>query len=417
MASVYIAGAYAQPMQELLNRCATSDRDSIKFQQNPALLQNRQEGEKLISSYLDMSSRASLRTGAISEVIIPVVVHVVHQSTNINATSRAEETNISEAQIQSQIDILNEDYGNRSGITTFYSGTHGVDTKIRFKLVNIVRIYSAVKEFDPISDAAKLAAIAPPRSTERFLNIWVCKLSGNYLGSAQFPVVTKITQGTLGLEQPSAEDSPDTDGVMIDYRYFGRNARPITSALYNLGRTTTHEVGHWLGLIHIWGDSVCGDDYCDDTPAASGSNQVTDLNCLPVYSTCSGIRTRNMTDNYMDYSPDVCMGLFTNDQTERIHAVLNLSPRRARLVANSRRSENRLTVDILSSPISDLLRTDIYSPDYADYTMDIFNSSGTLIKKNIKNQSNIDMSNVAAGIYILRVQTEVETVTKRFLIL
>ena len=127
----------------------------------------------------------------------------------------------------------------------------------------------------------------------------------------------------------STELLEKTDGVFIDYRAFGIGGA-ITSRLYNLGRTTTHEVGHWLGLIHTWGDTDCGDDYCADTPPAERGNQ--SASCGPIFSNCSGVRTRNMTENYMDYSPDSCMNIFTKNQSERMMAVIEKSPRRARLV-------------------------------------------------------------------------------------
>ena len=97
------------------------------------------------------------------------------------------------------------------------------------------------------------------------------------------------------------------DGSIIDYRYFGRQIGTVTSSVYGHGRTTTHEVGHWLGLIHTWGDAVCGDDYVADTPRTEGPNQ--SVQCQPLFSTCAGEKTRNLIEDYMDYSPDQCMSL------------------------------------------------------------------------------------------------------------
>src|SRR5690606_1243962 len=121
--------------------------------------------------------------------------------------------------------------------------------------------------------------------SDAYLNIWVCTLTADYLGYAQFPSVA----GIPGLNESQAEAAA-TDGVIIDYRYFG-DTGAVEGNLYNRGRTTTHEVGHWLGLLHIWGDARCGDDYCDDTPWAERSNET--KTCDAIFSNCKGAVTQN----------------------------------------------------------------------------------------------------------------------------
>jgi hypothetical protein len=410
----FVTQASAQQTDSGLKRCATTQLDSMKMLRNPALLRLRSKSEELIRERIHLN-RSSLRTAADDIVTIPVVVHVVHDQ-ETNRTGGSGNANITTEQVQSQIDVLNEDYGNTSGYKGYYTDSLGVDTKIRFKLVTIVRTYNEKSQFNPLSDAEELANISASWFTNRYLNIWVCRLSDRYLGTSQFPVVTDITDQTAGLS--TAEDEMDalTDGVIIDFRYFGRNSEAITSSIYNLGRTTTHEVGHWLGLIHTWGDTSCGTDYCDDTPTAFTKNETTDLSCSAVYSDCRGATSRNMIENYMDYSPDACMSVFTNDQKERMHAVLELSPRRAKLVEYSRLTTDRVIVELYPNPVSDYLTANVFTPDYEPFTVSVYNQKGQKITDDMVNGTFLNVSNFSGGIYFYKVKTSKETVTKRFMV-
>jgi hypothetical protein len=134
----------------------------------------------------------------------------------------------------------------------------------------------------------------------RYLNIWVCNLGQNLLGYAQFP-----------------GGNPATDGVVVLYSAFGDEGTLIPN--YNKGRTATHEVGHWLNLRHIWGDATCGNDFVGDTPPHNTSNG----GCPPPdhRSTCAGTPLE-MWMNYMDYTYDGCMYMFTNGQKDRMLAVV-----------------------------------------------------------------------------------------------
>ena len=131
-----------------------------------------------------------------------------------------------------------------------------------------------------------------------YLNIWVCNLA-KYLGYAQFP-----------------GDNPSSDGVVILYSAFGRTGTLLPK--YDKGRTATHEIGHWLNLRHIWGDMQCGNDFVDDTPKHTTAN----FGCpaFPHYNSCDN--AAEMTMNYMDYTDDACMYMFTNGQKSRMLAVL-----------------------------------------------------------------------------------------------
>lgn len=268
---------------------------------------------------------------------IPVVVHVIHFGEAIG-----EGANISFEQIESQIEVLNEDFRRKSNTNGYNNNSNGADMEIEFYLAEyapdgtllaepgVDRVNGGRSEWpkgnilNPIDTYIKPSTIWDPES---YFNIWTVNFGGfsgrNLLGYAQFP----SQSGLPGLNED--EGSAETDGVVIGYKYFGSSEKgnfPNLIPPYDLGRTTTHEVGHWLGLLHIWGDGDClYDDYCLDTPNASGPN----YDCESIKTTCM---EPEMPQNYMDYTNDDCMNIFTNNQKERMITVLKNSPRRKELV-------------------------------------------------------------------------------------
>lgn len=261
--------------------------------------------------------------------IIPVVVHVIHNGEEIG-----EGANISDEQILSQIEVLNEDYRrlNPDTVNTFEMfKSVAADAGIEFRLAlrdpfgnatnGIVRVRGEKSYWDYRTDDSLLKSQSfwPP---EDYLNIWVCDLS--ILGYSQYPVTD--LPGTL------PPYNRETDGVVIDYKAFGSAAKGnfrVLQVNYDRGRTATHEIGHFLSLRHIWGDGGCEyDDYCDDTPLAE--------DC---YFTCDdpnpySCGSRDMYENYLDYTYDRCMNIFTQCQKSRMRTVLENSPRRASLLSS-----------------------------------------------------------------------------------
>lgn len=237
-------------------------------------------------------------------VKIPTIVHILYNK---------DQENISDSQVESQIEVLNYDFRAKNSdigeVPDVWKPLVG-DANIEFYLTEefpaIQRIKTAKTRFG-FNDSVKFAAQGGADSIEpeRILNVWVCNLAG-LLGYAQFP-------GGI----------PQTDGVVINYQAFGTNG--TAQAPFDLGRTTTHEIGHWLNLRHIWGDTLdcSGTDHVDDTPKALEPNYGSKT--FPNV-TCNNGPNGDMFVNYMDYSDDEAMFMFTRGQVERMAATF-LGPR------------------------------------------------------------------------------------------
>jgi hypothetical protein len=243
---------------------------------------------------------------------IPVVVHVLYKDGA---------DNISDEQIQSQIDVLNEDFSGKNkdlpNVPEAFKPFIG-EPGLKFFLATIdpagaatdgiTRTQTNVTSFG-VDDSMKSDASGgkSPWDTQRYLNMWVCRLTGGLLGYAQFP-----------------GGDPLTDGVVITTTAFGREgtAKPP----FNLGRTATHEVGHYLNLSHIWGEArvpTCSDsDHVNDTPNQWGPN--TGKVAFPSPS-CQNEPIGDMFMNFMDYVDDDTMVMFSKEQVLRMHATLEIS--------------------------------------------------------------------------------------------
>ncbi|MDF2158113.1 choice-of-anchor J domain-containing protein [Algoriphagus sp. CAU 1675] len=279
--------------------------------------------------------------------LIPVVVHVIHTGTSVGVGA-----NIPLSQIEAQIRILNEDFRRLNPDANKTPAEFlpvAADSNIEFVLAKqdpnglptsgIVRLQGPKNTYNP-EDATLIGQISQWNPDE-YMNLWVVPLEQPYIGYASFPI-----SNLPGLNFPAA--SAITDGVTVDYRFFGTGGSAVSASL---GRTATHEVGHYFGLRHIWGDGGCGiDDYVADTPEQDASNNICNSN--PSRFSCG---SNDMIQNFMDYTPDACMNLFTLGQVERFDVVLANSPRRVTLVNNRATQEPTL-------PDLDLAITKIIEP-------------------------------------------------------
>jgi hypothetical protein len=304
------------------------------------------------------------KTGRNVQVVynIPVVIHIVH---NGDALGTGE--NITDAQAISQITVMNQDFRRLAGTPGGANSTGlAVDCEINFCLAqtdpnglattgvvrhNIAPYSNNVANGAGGADWETNADVETMKTNTQwdpnnYLNMWTIRPGGlalasgglqGLLGYAQFP----SSSGLSGLS--ASGGAANTDGVVAAFDAMGTIALNdgtfILNPTYNLGRTMTHEVGHWVGLRHIWGDDGCpasggnvytNEDFCADTPAAAAANYT-----CSVVNSCTAIAGNDMIQNYMDYTNDSCMDTFTADQKTRMIAVMTNSPQRNTLNAST----------------------------------------------------------------------------------
>ncbi|MBT2511349.1 zinc metalloprotease [Streptomyces sp. ISL-98] len=298
--------------------CGAMEVHRRLLDRNPEYAGNRALIENTAFAY-ERRERIAARQGVID---IPVVVHVVHNTP---------QQNISDAQIHSQIDVLNQDFRSQNPDVGNVPGVWQelvADPRIEFHLARtdplgrptdgITRSQTSNADFDT-DDMVKftLSGGMDAWPADTYLNVWVCLLRRGLLGYAQFP-----------------GGAASTDGVVITHTGFGTNG--TATAPFDGGRTTTHEVGHWLNLRHIWGDDdegCSGSDFVADTPNQAGPNLGAPR--FP-HVTCGNAPDGDMFMNYMDYTDDAAMFMFTEGQVARMDAALD----------NARQSLTRQAVSV-----------------------------------------------------------------------
>ena len=288
-------------------KCGTTQRTQNLLLNNSNFAIEKQKVNNETKKWIENNWNYNTKT----IITIPVVVHVVW---------RNPQQNISELQILSQIEVLNSDF-RRTNIDVINTPSVwqsvAADCEIEFCMATIdpngnntngiTRTETTVSSFGMNNDPVKSTSTggANPWPSDDYLNIWVCKLD-NLLGYSTVP---------SGWNDPG-------DGVVIGFNYFGTIGTVQTP--YHKGRTTTHEIGHWLNLEHIWGGwGSCGNDNVSDTPKQEDEN----YSCPSFPESPNSCSTTNpsgdMFMNYMDYTNDACMNLFTNGQKTRMMSAIN----------------------------------------------------------------------------------------------
>lgn len=358
------------------------------------------------------TSNAVNRDTLRDEVIaIPVVFHILY-----NTSAQ----NISDAQIHSQLDVLNEDFRRTNADAVNTPGVFqrlAADTRIKFCIAKadelgrptngIIR-KSTNRTVFSIDDAMKFNGSGGDNAWDctKYLNIWVCNLGGTNLGYATKP-----------------GDPADVDGVVIQFNAFGRTGN--LQANFNRGRTATHEVAHWLGLKHIWGDSECGDDHIYDTPQQYNYNN--GCPSFPHMSTCSPNPNGDMFMNFMDYTNDACMNLFTNGQKSEMRSLFALNgPRNSflnstacdsvvesegslptEIVTPAVSTENKAALNIYPNPVSQVLNIDgINGYELKDKAIALYTITGKKVCTTtlLSEHNKINLSNLSAGVYFLKIE-------------
>lgn len=314
-------------------RCGTVEYEKFLQKNDPRRLTDEQFEAwiaPLIKKQKAMQALSSEDGGIIT---IPVVVHVIHNGQAVGVAP-----NITDSQVRSQITVMTEDYRRMFGTPGYNTNAVGADTGIQFVLAQEDPNGNPTNGIDRVNlcqeswSTADINAIVKPTTIwdpTQYLNMWSVDFTDNtLLGYAQFPSAS----GLDGLN--ASGGAANTDGVVANYATFGSidydDGTFLLTAPYNKGRTMTHEVGHWLGLRHIWGDgNNCNTntDYCADTPVALTAN----YSCATVVNSCPTKAGNDMVENYMDYTDDTCMNIFTQNQKDRMVVVMDNSPRRLSL--------------------------------------------------------------------------------------
>jgi hypothetical protein len=397
------------------HKCATMDILNKRIANDPAIKERMEAKEVLTQKWV--SEHPKQKRGGSQIITIPVVFHVIWNDPI---------ENISDNQIYSQLDILNEDFRllNPDSLDdTHPFWPYTADSEIEFCLASvdengnptngITRTQTSVTTWDDnILDDIKSTANGGYDNWDatQYLNIWVVNLDGGLLGFATLP--------------DGLATDPFMDGVVIRYEAFGTigTAGSGSFQVNGGGRTATHEVGHWLNLSHIWGDAICGDDFVSDTETAEDNN----FGC-PSFphndnSTCGSGVDGEMYMNYMDYVDDDCMNMFTAGQATRMHAALNgdrsglLTSNGCGLFSAITNNFNEKSIELYPNPNNGNFTLNFKDSSIKNYAIDIFNVLGEKVKTlNIANinSTQINIGEFGVGAYYLQVTAENKTITKK----
>ena len=366
--------------------------------------------KNLPGSFAANNSRISSTRDILKEevITIPVVIHVLYNNPI---------ENISDAQILSQLEVLNKDYRRQNSDTVNTPkpfATLGADAKITFCLARkdpngrpttgIIRKYTSVQNW-LADDGMKYTSQGGDNAwdAKRYLNIWVCNLFGRMLGYSSLP-----------------GSQADKDGLVIKYTAFGTTGTVLSP--FNKGRTATHEVGHWLGLMHIWGDKSCGDDGVFDTPPQQSYNN--GCPSFPHTTACSVNPDGDMFMNFMDLTDDACMNIFTTGQKNKMRSLFAAGGARNSFLSSNACDSTYtaqagplpaeeikpvLSIEVYPNPVIDkLVVKSSVANDLVGKRLIIFNVLGkVVVTKILSSQINtINFEGLPAGIYMLQIGEE-----------
>ena len=355
---------------------------------------------------------------------VPVVVHVVYNNSN---------QNLDDSVIFNQIQVLNEDYQRLNADTVNMRSDFNIvkgSPQINFVLAQvdpsgnptngITRTFTSTTSFGSLAlvggdftDLEKVKSTVDggidPWDQTRYLNIWVCNMSIDFFGTEITALLGYATPPDGLPNWPPGSTNGMSDGVVIQFQCFGRNNPNVLDAgggpIDVRGRTPSHEVGHYLGLRHIWGDGDCtAQDGIDDTPNADAQSN---SDCDSLKNTCTdniqGVDLPDMIENYMDYSAETCQNSFTQGQVDLMHGVLENE--RYDLVHNNPAGLTQLTAtnwSIFPNPATDKIT--ISGIDGIS-TVELYTLSGQLAGSfNLNNKSyTLDMTGFDRGLYIIRI--------------
>ncbi len=384
--------------------CTSSEYRELLLNATPESSEKIINAERFIQQQLATRERTGITSGStaggLSVIRIPVVVHVLYNSAN---------ENISDEQVKSQLTALNRDF-RKSAEKINLPGPFSelaADTYIEFSLAvidprgyattGIVRKKTSIIMFG-MDDRIKYSGKGGDDAWDpnRYLNIWVGNTSGAIIGYAS----------VIG-------GPKDKDGVVIRFDAFGTTGR--ISAPFNHGRTAVHEIGHWLGLYHIWGDKFCGDDHVADTPPQQAPSNGCPTGNLP--SLCNDQGKGKMYMNFMDFTDDACMTMFTYGQRERMRALFAENGPRYSLLLSDALSTSGVTptsgvseppglLKIYPNPVQRFVTLELPDESLVGKLLTVYNMHGQPLMKQIisKRTTAIDATRLRTGMYLIKVE-------------
>ncbi|QNH62688.1 M43 family zinc metalloprotease [Hymenobacter sediminicola] len=382
--------------------CAAMEVLQAQMAADPSLAQRMATVEAQTRAF-EANPVASRATAGI--VTIPVVVHVLYNTAAENVPA---------SQITAQIDVLNKDFAKLNSdaglVPAAFSGL-AANTNIQFVLAKrdpsgnattgIIRKSTKTRSWstnDAVKNSKRGGDDAWPAG--QYLNLWVCNLGNGLLGYAQFP-----------------GGAASTDGVVVLYSSLpGGSAAP-----YNKGRTATHEVGHWLNLRHIWGDASCGNDLVSDTP----TQQTANYGC-PSFPHITCNNQGDMSMNYMDYTDDACMYMFSTGQSTRMNALFGTGGSRASLatslggtalrqMATTDAAADQAAIRLYPNPATMTLNVSVPVEKASAYSVKVYDLRGYEMKQAAYDgQGHIGVAALPQGLYQAVISDGQQTIRQRF---
>ena len=384
-----------------VRRCGAAEYLSGLIANDPAVGQRRMQSEALMAQWT--AAHAGERGRSV--VTIPVVFHLLY-----NDTSQY----LDDAVIHSQMDVINEDYRRLnadSGQTPIAFRAVAADCEIEFCLATrtptgqltngIIHKFTTTSAFQNFDDP-KFDATGGDDSWDatRYLNIWVAAFqNANFLGLGTFPNSVPLS----------------SDGIVVNYKACGRIGTHLMTH-YNKGRSLTHEIGHWLNLLHVWGDDggTCGmDDSVNDTPSQASENY--GCPAYPHTDNCSSTFPGIMFMNYLDYTDDECMNIFTEGQKIRMLAALNID-RASILTSNGclgvgiDENDFKNSLSIYPNPATEkiFLKSNLPQAALEISITDLLGKTVVPVQVfNSDSQRGIDISMLEVGVYFLKVHAAI----------
>ncbi len=399
-------------------RCSFNQYIEFKGSSNPNWLSQVQQVQQTIEQFATNTSRSF--NGEIAH--IPVVVHILYNN---------EIQNISDQQVFDQIQVLNQDYRRLNSDTTLTRDIFkpvAADAGIEFYLAQtdpdgnptngITRTQTDQTSFwlSMTDMKSSLTGGKDAWPVGQYLNLWVCNMSIPIVNTPFILGFATPPNGAPNWPANSGAEQIQEDGVVIHYEVFGPHPDVTgTLATVNRGRTASHEIGHYLGLRHIWGDGDCTvDDGLTDTPNAAAANQQTcdyatnsctdDVNDLP-----------DMLENYMDYSDENCLNMFTQQQVAAMHFVIENFRSGLITQIDPYISSQPSSISVFPNPCVDEIHVDFKQKINQPFSFECFDLTGRPVLLPQKDFSKVfNTSELNSGQYLIRIKNESQIFTIRF---